>query len=483
MLRFQKTAMHLLGGMATIALVTNASAAHPQTPARLSVELPAQRLGESLRALALLSGRTILADATLVGDRQAPAVHGSYTVDEALHALLDGSGLSFDRIGGSFVVRASQKAADPQVVSSEQDILVTGTRIRGAGPIGSNVVTVDRKEIDRSGYSTTQQLLAAVPQNFGGGANEGTVGFSVRNNSGTNFGFGSGINLRGLGTTSTLTLIDGNRPPLGGGAGSFVDLTLIPSSVIDRIEILADGASAIYGSDAVAGVVNVRLRRDLDGAETRLRYGFADGFDEVQASQLVGFHWASGRFIAGYEYYRRGRLGADDRPYAYPFFPQVLVHAPLITRRAEAPDDPIPHVFDEGRTEYPSLCLFDPAERGWDSSRAIAATTIPWAADWLRFYEAWQATGVWTGGGRDHFIPGPDDPGDPVGTPTIAADNRAARLIGTSASRALLARATASIDAVDPLHRLHWADVPGTDWARRAIRSALPFVHDGRIAA
>jgi hypothetical protein len=169
--------------------------------------------------------------------------------------------------------------------------------------------------------------------------------------------------------------------------------------------------------------------------------------------------------------------------YAYPFFPQVLVHAPLITRRAEAPDDPIPHVFDEGRTEYPSLCLFDPAERGWDSSRAIAATTIPWAADWLRFYEAWQATGVWTGGGRDHFIPGPDDPGDPVGTPTIAADNRAARLIGTSASRALLARATAGMDAVDPLNRLQWADVPGTNWARRAIRSALPFVHDRRIAA
>jgi len=316
MLRFQKTAMHLLGGMATIALVTNASAAHAQTPARLSVELPAQRLGDSLRALALLSGKTILADATLVGDRRAPALRGSYTIDEALHALLDGSGLSFDRIGGSFVVRASQKVADPQPVDSEQDILVTGTRIRGAGPVGSNVVTVDRKEIDRSGYSTTQQLLAAVPQNFGGGANEGTVGFSVRNNSGTNFGFGSGINLRGLGTTSTLTLIDGNRPPLGGGAGSFVDLTLIPSSVIDRIEILADGASAIYGSDAVAGVVNVRLRRDLDGAETRLRYGFADGFDEVQASQLAGFRWASGRFIAGYEYYRRGRLGADDRPYA-----------------------------------------------------------------------------------------------------------------------------------------------------------------------
>lgn len=169
--------------------------------------------------------------------------------------------------------------------------------------------------------------------------------------------------------------------------------------------------------------------------------------------------------------------------YAYPFFPQVLVHAPLITRRTEAPDDPIPHVFDEGLTDHPPLCLFDPAERGWDSSRAIATTTIPWAADWLRFYEAWQATGVWTGGGRDHFIPGPGDPGDLAGTPTIAAGSRAARLIGSSASRALLARATAGEQAVDPLHRLHWADVPAADWARRPLRPAPLLPRDFGIAA
>lgn len=169
--------------------------------------------------------------------------------------------------------------------------------------------------------------------------------------------------------------------------------------------------------------------------------------------------------------------------YAYPFFPHVLVHAPLITRRAEAPQDPIPHVFDEGRTEYPSLCLFDPAERGWDSSRAIATTTIPWAADWLRFYEAWQATGVWTGGGRDHVITGPQGRDALSGTPTIAAVNRAARLIGSSASRALLARATADADAPNPPHRFRWADVPCAEWAHRLARPAELISFDRRIAA
>lgn len=307
---------NLLAGAATVLLATAASTAEAQEAERFEVALPAQGLGTSLRALALQSGRTVLADAVVVSDRRAPAVRGRYTLEEALTLLLAGSGLSFARVGDSLVIRAAGRAGDPSVSASGDDIVVTGTRIRGTAPVGSHVVTLDRKEIERSGYATTQQILAAVPQNFGGGANEGTVGFSVRNNSSTNFGFGSGINLRGLGTTSTLTLIDGNRPALGGGSGSFVDLTLIPSSAIERIEVLADGASAIYGSDAVAGVVNVRLRRDLDGAETRLRYGFADGFDEVQASQLAGFHWASGRVIAAYEYYGRGQLGSADRAYA-----------------------------------------------------------------------------------------------------------------------------------------------------------------------
>ncbi|NNG56419.1 TonB-dependent receptor [Sphingomonas paucimobilis] len=285
---------------------------------RQSYDLPTQPLARSLREVSMRSGRNIAAPAELLRGRTAPAVRGSYTLPEVVDALLAGSGLVARGVGDGLLIeriQSSDGGSGGQGAPSDE-IVVTGTRIRGATPVGSNLVTLDRKDIDRSGYATTQQILAALPQNFSGGANEGTVGFSVRNNSSTNFGFGSGINLRGLGTTSTLTLVDGNRQPLGGGSGSFVDLTLIPSSVIERIEVLADGASAIYGSDAVAGVVNVRLRRDLDGAETRLRYGFADGLDEVQASQLAGFHWASGRFIAGYEYYRRGRLGSAERAYA-----------------------------------------------------------------------------------------------------------------------------------------------------------------------
>ncbi|AXU20355.1 hypothetical protein C7W88_16885 [Novosphingobium sp. THN1] len=147
------------------------------------------------------------------------------------------------------------------------------------------------------------------------GPNEGTLGFTQRNNANANIASGASINLRGLGTSSTLTLVDGNRLALG-AASSIVDISLIPASAIERIEVLADGASAIYGSDAVAGVVNVRLRRGYEGAETSFRVGMADGFSEVQASQLAGLRWNSGSLMAAYEFYRRDRLGAQDRDYA-----------------------------------------------------------------------------------------------------------------------------------------------------------------------
>ncbi|MBM7405222.1 outer membrane receptor protein involved in Fe transport [Sphingomonas sp. JUb134] len=189
---------------------------------RQSYDLPAQPLAQSLREVSMRSGRSIAAPADLLRGRIAPAVRGSYTPPEVIETLLAGSGLIARRVGDGLLIeriQSSDGGSGGQGAPSDE-IIVTGTRIRGATPVGSNLVTLDRKDIDRSGYATTQQILAALPQNFAGGANEGTVGFSVRNNSSTNFGFGSGINLRGLGTTSTLTLVDGNRPPLGGGAGN-----------------------------------------------------------------------------------------------------------------------------------------------------------------------------------------------------------------------------------------------------------------------
>ena len=301
--------------------VTAAMAVFALLPAQVSAQpvqsydIPEQDLPGALRSFAAASGREVIAPSALIASKRSRGARGELSAEQAIGQLLAGTGLEWEIVEGAFVVRTREPSPRDEA-AIDGDIVVTGTRIRGAAPVGSNLITIDRQAIDRSGYATTQQLLSSLPQNFGGGANEGTVGFSVRNNTSTNYGFGSGVNLRGLGSTSTLVLIDGSRPALGGGSGTFVDLTLIPSSAIERVEILADGASALYGSDAVAGVVNVRLRSNFQGAETRARYGFADGLEEQQASQLFGLPWSSGRLTAGYEYYRRGRLAAEERAYA-----------------------------------------------------------------------------------------------------------------------------------------------------------------------
>lgn len=277
-------------------------------------DLPAQDLGAALRQVTALSGRPIIVATELVAGLQAPALKGRFSSDEAVGQLLLGSGLRAVAVGATLVVQRIPAAVGDE--GGPGDILVTGSRIRGHGPVGSPVITIDRAAIDQNGYATTQQIAQSIPQNFPGGANEGTT-TSITGIGGGNAGRGSGVNLRGLGQTSTLILLNGDRPPLGGATGTFGDLSMIPASAIERVEIVADGASAIYGSDAVAGVVNIIPRLTFSGAETSFRIGTADGdSQEYQASQLLGTNWSGGHAMIAYEYYQRDRLSAADRPYA-----------------------------------------------------------------------------------------------------------------------------------------------------------------------
>lgn len=294
-------------------LVFAASCAEAKRSDSLPFDLPAQPLATSLHAVAAQAHVSIAAPAELLDGHTAPPLTGEMTPDQAIKRLLQGSGLQAKGAGDAIVIQPGADA-EKNAAAAGADVVITGTRIRGRAPAGSELLSIDRTAIDQSGYATTQEILKSLPQNFGGGPNEGTANFTDRNGSGVNFALGASVNLRGLGPTSTLVLVDGNRPALGGG-GTAVDLSMIPSNAIERIEVLADGASAIYGSDAVAGVVNIRLRDDFVGAESRLRQGFADGFSETQASQLFGTRWASGHLMAGYEYYRQGRLAAADRSY------------------------------------------------------------------------------------------------------------------------------------------------------------------------
>jgi iron complex outermembrane recepter protein len=306
--------MAWLGSHLALAAALAGGAPAPESAVQ-SFDVPAgASLPEVLRDVALATGRNLVVSADLVRGRRAPALKGAYTADDAVAILLTGSGLRATLVGDALVIVAD---AEEQADDRPRDIIVTGSQIRGRAAAGSNVILIDRDTIDRSGLATTQQLLQAVPQNFGGGPNEATSGFSNRDNASLNQTYGSSINLRGLGSSSTLVLLDGVRPPLGGATGIFADLSLIPSSVIARIEVLPDGASAIYGSDAVAGVVNIITRRKFEGAETRVRVGTADGDrSDLQLGQLLGTRWSSGGVVLAYEFQAAERLRAADRRFA-----------------------------------------------------------------------------------------------------------------------------------------------------------------------
>jgi iron complex outermembrane receptor protein len=327
----------LLLGVSPLAFAPDA---HAQTDGaslagetRIEYNIPAQPLSSALALYAQQSGLSTLVPADRFAGQFAPAVRGRFTREEALSQLLSNSNvrgeitpintLSLEqdqspqpgRANAETRVRAEANAnAEAPDVEADEEIVVTGTRIRGAAPAGSNLIELSREDLDATGRLTLQDALQTLPQNFAGSQNEGTVEGSL--NARSNFSYGSTIDLRGLGADATLTLVNGRRLAPA-GVGNYVDISIIPLAAVERIEVLADGASATYGSDAVGGVVNIILNDSFEGAETR---GYVTGTSQggaegVGFSQLFGFDWNSGRLTAAYDYRDRRQLDIDDRDF------------------------------------------------------------------------------------------------------------------------------------------------------------------------
>jgi iron complex outermembrane recepter protein len=196
-------------------------------------------------------------------------------------------------------------------VTSLEEIVVTGTHIRGVENRTAPVLVLDKKYIESTGLNTVASLVESIPQNFAL-SNQAGVAVPGVSDPGAQ---GASINLRGIGEGTTLVLINGHRTALG-YAGSAVDISALPLSAIDRVEVLTDGASAIYGSDAIGGVVNFILKSDFDGAETLLETGSAKGgVDEHRISQSLGGSWETGNALVSMEYYKRDLLRASERDF------------------------------------------------------------------------------------------------------------------------------------------------------------------------
>jgi iron complex outermembrane receptor protein len=219
-------------------------------------------------------------------------------------------------VGASASAQTTQSSSNlPQADQSERsasDIIVTGSRIRGAAPVGSTVIAVGRDDIGTTSAVTTSEIFRNIPQVMNVGIQESNRG--AQGGSG-NITYASSVNLRGIGPFATLTLIDGHRVVGAGTQALFVDPSVIPITALQRVEVVADGASALYGSDAVAGVVNLILRRDLNGVELNARMGVADNYTTRQLGGAVGKVWDTGQIMITGEYSYHSALNSQDRSY------------------------------------------------------------------------------------------------------------------------------------------------------------------------
>lgn len=233
----------------------------------------------------------------------------------ALSLILGWSGQALAQTPQPPASQAAQSAADDQdeEADSVEDIVVTGTSIRGVEPVGSATVALGREDIQQTGLTSTADVVRTLPQLQNLGIDETRNAGSQ--DAGTNHSRGTSLNLRGLGANATLMLVDGRRIAPSGTTSAFGDPNQIPIAALERVEVVTDGASAIYGTDAVGGVVNFIIRKNYDGAEVTGRYSVADGYDQWGASAVLGRSWERGNFVLAYDHDDRSAMLRGDSPF------------------------------------------------------------------------------------------------------------------------------------------------------------------------
>lgn len=313
---FWKTA-----GLRTVLMSAAACSATIAAPAALAqeqrtFEIPSQNTASALNEFSRQADVQILFPHDVARSTTSPALNGAYMRGEALNLLIRNTGLELASDDGrTIVLRATnptQLGDAGDAAPSEEVLIITGTRIRGVADQFSPVTRISRDDMDLAGQATVADVFDTLPANFGGVVSPDTSA------PGTGEGAGAaGVNLRGLGTEATLVLLNGRRLAPGGLTQSFVDISAISAAAIDRIEVLPDSASAIYGTDAVAGVVNIITRDDFNGAETRAGlHGGESGGESVVLGQTFGWSGDRAHGLVTYQYLEQKELNQNDRDFS-----------------------------------------------------------------------------------------------------------------------------------------------------------------------
>lgn len=293
---------------------------------RINFNIPAEQLSAALIEFSHDTRIQIIVSADISG-QMTSGISGPHAIEEALRTLLGSSGLMYQVVGDTSIVisrtHASRRVEStsagnsgethPQTtvaavatqstpsaetggsapVPELQQIVVTGSHLKTSlVAITAPITIITADEIKAMGFNTAEDIVRSLPQNF----SDINAASTLDENLLTNDSQGqSAADLRGLGPENTLILVNGRRRAVSATFGNVTNLNTIPVGAIDHVEIMTDGASAVYGSDAVAGVINFILKKDYQGGETHLREDLgANGGDTTTLEQDLGDHWSSG---------------------------------------------------------------------------------------------------------------------------------------------------------------------------------------------
>lgn len=305
-----------------------------EAAARKNTNIPAQGLGPALQSLAKDRGLQLVYVSTEVNSLRTRGANGELTAEEALNQLLDGTGLTFKMFGDGAVGIVSAEAEAPAAaVDSEQARRSHGAAVDAAQLYGQihlaqtvmtdtappaivdsaasaetiDTIVVTGSRVRRSGFTTPTPVTVVESQDFETRATTNIADYlndlpaflptqTPTTNTIATGGVGNFLNLRGLGGERTLVLVDGRRHVPTTNVGT-VSINVIPALLIERVEVVTGGASAAYGSDAVAGVVNMIFDKSLEGFRGELQSGVSERGDneEWRVSLAYGTHFADGR--------------------------------------------------------------------------------------------------------------------------------------------------------------------------------------------
>ena len=282
--------------------------------ARAALDIPAQSLDNALLELSRQAAVQFLISGSLPA-HTTPRVSGTLSVAEALAVLLTGTQVTYKWVGEHTIavgphVNEGTAPAENRDTSGKtplalEEVLVTGSHLR-SGNTTTVVASFDRNDINRLGASNVGDVLSYLPQQ------------SFQLSESTSFAGSRAVQLRGLGLGTTLVLINGRRTVTSAleGARNFFDLNSIPLAAVERVEVLSESASAVYGADAVGGVVNILLKRDIERPTVDVYYGHArGGGDERRVSLAGGYESERVHASAVVDGFWRQELTGAQRPW------------------------------------------------------------------------------------------------------------------------------------------------------------------------